>query len=247
MGAAASYPDVPGESYDSLNKQGRITFSEDADTIEVVDRFKKKTGVDLFSLKGSEFGSTIMALGLGRQIAGKYKAPPTKYSFYHTLRKHDRSISEPASNYAHDYFFKDPETLEEKAKKIESGEKTDAQKAADAAKDAKAGQNADATKDANAGQNAGAGKKDKTWAEWLFGSTDDTTDGSTPSNVAPSSSLTSMLPSTTTGTSIPTGAPSTSSATNMLSGLSLNSASNMGSMLQNQTATGAPAGPAPVP
>ena len=255
MGASVSYPEIPGESYDSLDKQGRITFSEDADTIEVVQRFKKKTGVDLFSLKGSEFASTVNALMAGREIAGKFKAPPSKYSFYHNLRIRNRGITEPASNYAYDYFFKDPETPEDKEKRIESGEKTDAQKAADAAKDARV---------ANV-------KKDQTFLEWLFGSTDDTektgTDASKPkadtpvpssfssmtSTATAFSPLTSMAPnSNPVSTLTPaTGTPSPAIAGSSLSGLSMDSlGQSISGLASNANLTPAPvpaATPAPVP
>jgi hypothetical protein len=188
--ASLAYGDLPGTAYDTLDQQGRITFGDNADTLEVVQRFKKKTGVDLFSLKGSDFSSTLLALMAGREIAGKFKAPPSKYSFYHSLKIRFRGITEPASDYAYDYYFKDPETVEDKAKAAESGQKTDAQVAADAAKDAK---------DAKA-------KKDQTFFEWLFGS--DTTDTTTTT-----STDTTTTTSTGTGTTTVTGTDASASAT----------------------------------
>lgn len=158
MGAAASYPSTAGTSYDSLDKQGRITFGDDADTIEIVQRFKKKTGVDLFTLKGTEFASTVNALMTGRQIAGNFKAPPSKYSFYHALRSKTRGIDETSSNYAHDYFFKDPETPAEKAKAVEAAQ--EAAKVGAEAKEAKL--NPDASKDASLDAS-----KDQSFIEWL--------------------------------------------------------------------------------
>ena len=169
-----SYPEIPGTTYDSLDKEGRIAFSNDPGTIEVVQRFKKKTGVDLFSLKGSEFTSTVSALMTGREIAGKFKAPPTKYSFYHNLRTRTRGITEPASNYAYDYFFKDPETLEETSKALE-----EAQKTAEASKNDKVA-------------------KDQSWGDWinslLSGETiaNDTSTDATKKQAAATSGITSL-------------------------------------------------------
>ena len=196
MGAAASYPSVAGSTYDTLAKGDRITFNDDADSIEIVQRFKKKTGVDLFTLNGSDFASTVNALMIGRQIAGNFKAPPSKYSFYHNLRTKTRGITEPASNYAYDYFFKDPETPEEKAKSAELAQQT--AQAGAAAKEAKA-------------NGEDPAKKDQTFMEWVMSffdgtasasandtSTDTSTDISKPDAVASKlSSFSSMTANAT--------------------------------------------------
>lgn len=159
MGAAASYPSTSGASYDSLDKQGRITFGDDADTIEIVQRFKKKTGVDLFTLKGTEFASTVNALMTGRQIAGNFKATPSKYSFYHTLRTKTRGIDETSSNYAYDYFFKDPETPAEKAKAVEAAQ--EAAKVGAVAKEAK-------VNGAEPSLQSSDQSKDQSFIEWVM-------------------------------------------------------------------------------
>jgi hypothetical protein len=105
----SAYPSLPGQSVDVLVSNKSLKFDDtDKDSANLklfFDTFKERTGKDIMSLKGGDFGQVTKGLLFGTGVIRQYNVPPTKEIFYHNLKRTNRELTQQNSDMVYNYFF----------------------------------------------------------------------------------------------------------------------------------------------